>query len=307
MHSLSPYLLRCFNSDLPGKPEDRYSVLDKIGQSDAFQLLETYIKSKSQNFVDIEDTKQVFKFSQFKFLAKNRVAYGWLESGSYGIKSDIIDVKTGQVDFEKAQNNAEIIKHFVYFFMPRGFNEAIALLHAYRGSGVKTLFYEQFGPYFNSKTKKHLQMNPLSYDKAFDHWVDGQAKEMRLTKFKGYSDIADQIKGLGHEEQELRLKPPRKGSLGKLKDYFDPSSEQAKAVEVLTPLCAQVKTVIELDGKKRVFRVGSSADHAVCDIEAPDTLSMDGGNPTFDGMAQWCAEIAKEFSEKLYPGLQVKP
>lgn len=282
-------------------------MLDKIGQYDAFKLLETYINSKSKDFLDIEDSKQVFRFSQFKFSAERRVAYGWLESGSYGIKSDIIDVKTGNVDFEKAQNNAEIIKHFVYFFMPLGFNEAVALLHAYRGSGVKTLFHDQFSPYFNAQTKLNLQMSPLSYDKAFDHWVDGQAKEIRLTRFKGFSDIADQIKGLGHEEQELRLKPPRKGTLGKLKDYFDPKSEQAKAVEILTPLCAQVRAVVELDGKKRVFHVGNSADHAVCDIEAPDTLPMDGGNPTFDGMVQWCTEIAKEFSEKLYPGLQVKP
>lgn len=304
MHSLSPYLLRCFNLNLPGKLDERYSVLDKVGQSDAFQLLETFIQLRSDEFVNIEDTKQVFRFSEFTFSQEKRVAYGWLESGSYGIRSDIIDVKTGKVDFKKAQNNAEIIKQFVYFFMPYGFNEAIALLHAFRSSGIKTLFFEQFSPYFNDQTKLNLQMNPLSYDKAFDQWVDGQAKEIRLVKFTGFTDLADQIKHLGHDEQELRLKPPRKGALGKLKDYFDPNSEQAKAVELLTPLCAQVKTLIELDGKKRVFQVGTSADHAVCEIEAPEELPLEGGNPTFDGMAQWCTEVAREFSSTMYPGMQ---
>lgn len=307
MHSLSPYLLRCFNLNLPGKLDERYSVMDKVGQSDAFQLLEKFIQSHSNEFVDIEDTKQVFRFSEFTFFQEKRVAYGWLESGSYGIRSDIINVETGKVDFKKAQNNAEIIKHFVYFFMPRGFNEAIALLHAYRGSGIKTLFFEQFSPYFNDQTKLNLQMNPLSYDKAFDQWVDGQAKEMRLVKFTGFTDLADQIKCLGHDEQELRLKPPRKGALGKLKDYFDPNSEQAKAVELLTPLCAQVKTVIELDGKKRVFQVGAYADHAVCEIEAPEELPLEGGNPTFDGMARWCMDVAREFSSTMYPGMQIQP
>lgn len=306
MHSLSPYLLRCFNNNLPGKMEDRYSILDQIGQFDAYELLEKYLKLNSKGYLVIEESKQVFRFSQLIFSAQTRTAYGWLESGSYGIKSDIIDVKTGMVDFNKAQDNAEIIKHFVYFFMPRGCNEAIALLHAYRGVGIKTLFSQQFDPYFNGLTNLHLQMKPLSYDKAFDHWLDGQAKEIRLIKFDGFSDLADQIKGLGHEEQELRLKPPRKGALGKLKHFFDPKSEQAKAVEIFTPLCAQVKAVVELDGKTRVFRVGISDDHTVCDIEAPDTLPMDGGNPTFDGMVMWCHEIANEFSEKLYPNLKVK-
>ncbi|MBX9637278.1 MAG: hypothetical protein K2Q45_06985 [Nitrosomonas sp.] len=307
MHSLSPYILRCFNPNLSGKLEERYSVLDKVGQSDAFQLLETFIQSHSNDFFDIEDTKQVFRFSQFTFSQARRVAYGWLESGSYGIRSDIINVETGKVDFKKAQNNAEIIKHFVYFFMPRGFNEAIALLHAYRGGGIKTLFFGQFSPYFSEQTQLNLQMNPLSYDKAFDRWVDGQAKEMRLVKFTGFTYLANQIKHSGHDEQELRLKPPRKGALGKFKDFLNPSSEQAKAVELLTPLCAQVKTVIELDGKKRVFQVGASADHAVCEIEAPEELPLEGGNPTFDGMTGWCKEVAQEFSLKMYPGMQVQP
>src|SRR5690606_22671267 len=100
-----------------------------------------------------------------------RIAYGWLELGSYGIRSDIIDVNTGKVDFRKAQNNAEIIRHFSYFFIPVGFNEGLALLHSFRGNGVKTVFLDQFGQYFSTKTQLNLQMNPLSYEKALEQWI----------------------------------------------------------------------------------------------------------------------------------------
>lgn len=305
MHSISPYLMRSFNPSLPGPISDRYSILDKLGQLDTFDVLEAFVKSRSTDYQDDEAEKQVFRFSDFVFLKDKRIAYGWLDSGIYGFRSNIIDVKTGKVDFKKAQNHADIHRHFIYIFIPVGCNEAIALLHGYRGAGIKTLFYSQFAPYFADVTKLNFQMKPLSYDKALDSWVDGQAKEIRLVKFKGFDDLADEIKNLGHNEQELRLKPPRRSTLGQLKDYFNPQSEQAKAVELLTPFCAQVKTVVELDGKKRVFRVGTSADNSVCEIEAPEDLPLDGGSPTHAGMLKWSHEIVKEFSATMYPGLEL--
>lgn len=305
MHSLSPYLMRCFDSQLQGSIEERYSILDKVGSFDTYDLLKEYIKSKNSDFQIVEDSKQVFRFNEVAFDEDKRLIYGWFQAGHYGIKTDIINIGTGKVDFEKAQNNAEIINHFIYIFLPKGFNEGVSLLHSYRGNGIKTLFYEQFNKFFKDKTTLHFQMNPLSYDKALDEWLDAQAKEIRLVKFVGLSDIADQIKNLGHEEQELKLKPPRKGSLGKLKDYFNKNTDQSKAIEILNPLCSQVKTVVELNGRKRTFTVGIAASNAICEIEAPEELELVDGNPKYNAIKDWCSEVTKEFSGTMYPNLGV--
>jgi hypothetical protein len=305
MHSLSPYLIRCFNPQLSGKNEDKYSVLDKVGQYDTFSLLKNYIESKSEDFSIVEETKQVFRFHQMLIDSDKRIVCGWFQTGHYGIKTDIINISTGKVDFEKAQNNAEIINHFIYFFLPQSFNEGIALLHGLRGNKIKTLFHRLFKEYFKDITKLNFQMNPLSYDKAFKEWQDSNAKEIRLIRFEGFSDIADQIKMLGHEEVEVKLKPPKKSTLGKLKDYFDKDSDQAKAIEVLSPICAQIKTVVELNGKKRTFIVGHSATNSICEIEAPEDLELSHGNPEYNAIKKWCEEISEEFSETMYPGLKV--
>ncbi|MCG7587845.1 hypothetical protein, partial [Photobacterium sp. OFAV2-7] len=219
MHSLSPYSFRCYNKDLGGRREQRYSTLDRIGQYDLFELLKWFIMSKTGAYHIMDDTKQVYQFSDVSINEETRELSGWFNVGYYGIKTDIIDIETGEVDFKKAQKNAEIIKHYVHFYIPQGVNEAMAFLHSYRGNGIKTLFHILFSTYFKTVTGLNLQMNPLAYDKALNAWLDAQAKEVKLTKFVGLADAADQLRKLGHNEQELVIKPPRRGSLGRLRDY----------------------------------------------------------------------------------------
>lgn len=305
MNTLSPYLLRCFDINMAGAFHSRHPVLDKVGKNDTFLLLKNFIDVHSKDFLDVPDEKQVFRFNSFSFDLGRRVAAGWLEAGHYGVRSDIINVQTGGVDFQRAMTNAEITRHFIFIFMPLGFNEATALLHSCRGNGVKSLFFSQFGAHFQRSTNLNLQMNPMAYEKAFSHWVDGQAKELRLVRFKGLADMADQLKQLGHEEQELRIKAPRKGSLGRLKDYLTAHTEQAKAVEILSPLCTQIRTVVEVEGRKRTFHLGPNANQSICQIEAPDDIELVDGNPTLATMEKWSLEVAREFVNTMYPGLKV--
>ena len=183
MHAVAPYLFRCFNRGLEGRVEQRYSTLDNLGNHDLFFLLRNFIQENTGAYNIIEDSKQVYQFEGVQVNEDSREIFGWFNVGNYGMKTDIINVSTGAVDFEKAQDNAEIIKHYVHYFIPRGFNEAMAFMHSYRGVGVKTLFYTLFSQYFREATGLVIQMNPLAYDNAVNAWLDATAKEVRLTKF----------------------------------------------------------------------------------------------------------------------------
>ncbi|HGF7509129.1 TPA: hypothetical protein AB5A35_001023 [Vibrio cholerae] len=304
MHSLAPYSFRCYNKNLAGKLDQRYSTLDKIGQYDLFNILKTFIQNNSASYQIKDDTRQVYQFSNVVINENTREIYGWFNVGDYGIKTDIIDIKTGKVDFQKAQNNAEIIKYYVHFYIPKGVNEAMAFLHSYRGNGIKTLFYVLFSTYFKTLTNLTLQMNPLAYDKAINAWLDAPAKEVKLTKFVGLADAADQIRKLGHHEQELIIKPPRRGTLGKLRDYLTQDNDRLKAVEVLSGFGSQVKTVVELNGKKRTFCVGNRSTNTVCEIELDDTVVLDNGVPLLNSMNRWVKQISKEYAQTMYPGMK---
>lgn len=306
MHAVAPYLFRSFNKGLEGRIEERYSTLDNLGDKDLFYILRDFLEANTGAYKVIEESKQVYQFEALQINEEKREIYGWFNVGAYGIKTDIIDVATGNVDFEKAKNNAEIIKHYIHFFIPRGFNEGMAFLHSYRGVGVKTLFYSLFSIYFRDLTGLVIQMNPLAYDNAVNAWLDATAKEVKLTKFVGLHDIADQVRLLGHGEQELIIKPPRRGGMGKLRDYLNQDSPHRQAIEVMGEYGAQVKTVVEIDGKRRTFNVGRNATSALCEIEIEEDIIGDDGGPDFEQVNSWVRGIVAEYAQSMYPGLNVE-
>lgn len=308
MHAIAPYSIRFFDPNSAAKNiEDRYSKLDKVGAQDAFKILQDYVNRLDDKFVIVEDTKQVYRFKGMKVDVAKRQIAGWFEVGSYGVKNDIIDIKTGNVDFQKTQQNAEIIRHYIRFFVPAGFNEGIALLHTFKGGGVKTLLHDLLRAEFLKLTKLNLQMNPLAYKQAFVSWKKAVAKEIKLTRFEGAQDITDQIKGLGHKEQQLIIKPPSRQSLGKFKDYLDPNSKEYKIVEYLSPMCAQVKVLVELDGKKRTFTIGRPADEQVCEIAIEEEdVDFIAGNPEAKSLHKWCTIVLQDLANAIYPKMGVK-
>lgn len=135
-------------------------------------------------------------------------------------------------------------------------------------------------------------------------WEDANAKEIRLIKFNQLDDLADKIKLLGHEEQILILKPRRKGYMAKFKDYLNKDSEQAKVIESLTPFCQTVKTVVELNGRKRTFTIGGNSTNVLSEIDAPEELELESGNPKYESIKAWCEEVKEEFTDSLYNGLK---
>lgn len=302
MHSISPYSIRCFNP----YSDERYSVLDKIGQYDAYDLFRDFITAQGDKFKIVEESKQVYRFFGMKYYPEARQMAGWFEAGTYGVKNKIIDIETGNVDFEKAQKNAEIIRHYVRFYIPAGFDEGIALLHSYKGNGIKTLLYDLLRGNFNKTTKCTLHMNPLAYKKAFQLWEKAVTKELKLTKFQAMADITDQLKKLGHKEQQLVIKSPSRGKLGALVDFMTPGTEEYGVIESLRPHCGQIKAVVELDGKKRTFTVGVPAEDQICEIIMDEEdVEMVGGNPEPKALHKWCTTLLNEFIELMYPGMKV--
>lgn len=306
MHALSPYTFRCFNKDLVGTQEQKYCLLNDIKGHDLYDLLKGFIQSHSDSYTILEEDELVFQFSHMAFQKKTREIIGFFNVGHYGMATDIINVETGEVDFEKATNNAEIIQHYIHFFIPDGVNEAMAFMHSYRGKGSKTIFYTEFAKYFFAATRLSLQMHPLPYDKALSAWLDAAAKEVRLTKYEGASDISDSLSSLGHHEKELVIKAPRRSNLGKLRDYVNKDSAKFAAIEMMEGYGSQVKTTVEMGGRTRTFCVGNNAHTPLCEIEFDDDIEYVEGVPQLDSINSWVTGIINEYIQALYPEKDLK-
>lgn len=310
MNTVSPYIIRSFNPLMKGKrASDGYSPLGEIGQFDMYVVVKDFIASKGTDYHLIEDSKQIYSFAHVKFDDIKREFRGVISAGSYGSRTEIVNVETGKVDFRRLEKNAEVLKHYFRFFIPEKLNEGIAILHSQRNIGIKTLIHDLLHEEFSRVTGRVLQMNPLSYEKAFEEWKKATTKEIKLVRFNGMGTIEDQIKNLGHDEAEYTysIKASRKRNLGAFIDYLTPGTDQMAIVEHLAPLCAEVKTVVEMGGRKRTFRLGAKRSNQVCEIDVDeDQVTITAGNPDMKEFDKWCRILLNEFLSTIYPGMGIK-
>lgn len=315
MHSLTPYLLRVYDplKEVTVKKKTKKganAVLNDIYGKDLFKLFQDFMIKHRDSFSKTVDEKRrkVYKFYDVKVIDKQRIIYGWFLEGEYGLEKELIHIDSSDVEFVRRIQNAEITRHFFYIRLPEQQQHGLVLLHNFNGNGIKTTFHEEFLEFSRPLIKLTVSMTPLSYDGAMKAWADSVAKEIRLNKFVPQSDINDTLKELGYTEQPnavLVLKPQIKGgNFGKLSELAsklrtDKPSKKLQAVELLTQNCSEVKTVFELNGKKRTFRIGNGISNVLCEVMCPKELE-ENHLPTLDELKKWAFEIADEFSSDVY-------
>lgn len=318
MHSLTPYLLRVYD---PNKESTELTVLkkfkkgcnldlDNINGKDLYKIFDSFIAKNKTDFKKVSNVerKKVYKFDSVKAIDKQRIIYGWFLEGEYGLEKELINISSSDLEFLRKIENAEITKHFFYIQLPKKQEYGLVLLHNVNGNGIKTTFHEEILHFFKPLINLHISMTPLSYDGAMKKWANAVAKEIRLNRFEPQSDITDTLKNLGYDQNAnttLILKPQIKGgNFGKLSELISTKktnrpSKKLRAIEVMSENCEEIKTVFELEGRKRTFKIGNGVVNTLCEVICPSDLESKP-SPSLVEMKDWAFEVAKEFASDIY-------
>ncbi|WP_424646777.1 hypothetical protein [Chromobacterium vaccinii] len=280
--------------------------MEDVRGNDLYFILKSFLENVSDERVKrIEDEKRSYFFSGLTCDDERRELSCNMMSGFYGVGTEIIDVESGKTVFKKGVKNSDMIQYYIHFFIPRGCDEAICVMSTFRGDGVKTVFLSEFSEFFRKRVPLAISMHPLSYEKALAEWQDAIAKEIKVVKFNAIKALEDIEVNGGHFEPILIMKPQRRKNFGAFKYFFQPETEQAKLVEVLSPMGEHIKTVVQLGTRKRVFRVGLVNDNVVCQIDVPPEVEQADGMPDLVSIRKWVSSIIAEFCENLYPGVEI--
>lgn len=301
MHTVTPYSIRCPNPQLESK--NKNLRLDDINGHRLYDFLKDFFLLNLGNLNKKNSEKVVFYFSNLVFDDVNMRVHGYFCTGYYGVKTDIKDVNTGNVKYRKGINDAEIINHFFKFSFQENRDEGMVVFHAYRGNGIKTAFMEAFNAFFLSKTNMRILMNPISDQKILDQWSHANTKELKVIGFNKLTDLAEVWSKLGHHEKELTIKPKRRGtSFGLLSMFRNPESELSKVVESISTFGQEVKAVVELNGRKRTFRVGKDISNSACQVDVDeDAVTMIDGMPDFVTMEMWVSVLMEDLWHNIAP------
>lgn len=311
MITISPYSLRSFNREKKEKKENNgYEPMDNIkGEFDLFDLTEEFCRNnKSVNRKD-DDSKIYFELIGYTADLDERKISFTFNVGEYGNKSNIVDVDTKEVSHEKKTNEAEINEYLFMMYFPENKDEAFLFMQCIRGNGILTKFSDLFRQFYKDKTGLVIQINPLTYQKAMEKWLEGEVREYKFINFLPFEDKTDFKKSLGHDEIQteytVRPKKSKKGLFKRytLKKMLEDGSNVIEAMDDLITRSDRMKVVVELDtGAKKTITIGKNASEPIYQIE-PDEDDLefdDGNNPTKESLEKWIHRIYTDFTESMY-------
>ena len=304
MITISPYSLRSYNKD-----NKSYEQIDNIlGKFDLFDLVDEFCQKNININQKDDDAKVYFELTDYQVDKTERKASLTFSVGEYGSKSNIIDVDTKAVSHEKKPNEAEINEYIFVMYFPKSKDESFLFMQCIRGVGILTKFSDLFKQFYRAKTGLVIQINPITYKKAMEKWLEGDVKEYRFINFQPFEDKADFKESFGHNEvqTEYVVKPKRSRSgflkLFKLKDILDQESEVIELMDDIITRSERMKVLVELDGKPKTISVGRSSSNPNYQVE-PDEDDLDfddGNNPTKESLEKWIHRIYTDFIDSMY-------
>lgn len=125
----------------------------------------------------------------------NQVVSGTVRCGDFGYSSDIIDVKTGNKDYQKKKTNADLIPFFFYMYIPVGAHKGIIALQRFGRQGIKSVLIPLIKEYLDATLPNVIvDLKPLVPDYVMaQYFKSGQVKSIRYTQHSIPSDIADKV------------------------------------------------------------------------------------------------------------------
>lgn len=315
-HKLSPYVLRCYNSNFDddsedlfwdGKRTNQYLYLDKINNHDLFDVLAKYLEGQRTDAPrKVSDEKMLFQVSDLTIDSKNRIIHGYIQKGNWGTPGKIFNSTNPDEQPRELKNtDAVLLKYFFYFYIPKCKKEAICIFHHIGQYGVKTLFSDSFKDVFiNISRGLRLQYNPMQYGNIYEKWSNAALKEIKIRKFKLLrSDVADQLKSISTDfDAYLVVRASRKKPFRiSLSGFREKDSIEAKMVEMLEKEHGcQVSGSFELDGHKRVLKVGYKQSISSDIILEEDEINQDNGEPDHLKLLKLTKKVVNDIADRIY-------
>lgn len=317
-HKLSPYVLRCYNSNFDdeskdlfwdGKRTNNYLYLDKINKYDLFDVLTKYLEGQRTNTPrKLSNEKVLFQVSDLTVDSKNRIIHGYIQKGNWGTPGKIFNsVDPSEQPRELKNTDAVLLKYFFYLYIPKCKKEAICIFHKIGQYGVKTLFSDSFKDVFSSISNGLiLQYNPMQYGNIYEKWSSAVLKEIKIRKFKLLnSDVADQLKSIYSDDFDAYLVV--KASSGKessrisLNRFRRKDSREARMVEMLEKEHGcQVSGSFELDGHRRILNVGYKQSLTSDIILEESEINQDNGELDHLQLLKLTKKVVEDIADRIY-------
>jgi len=200
-----------------------------------------------------------------EFKLEERMVYGIIESGVYGVPGDVRDTETHKLSYRKKKADADVLPFYFLMSIPKGTDEGILILQRTGKYGCQTNL-----SYFLNKQFRYkfphccFSINTLVLDEVLRRTIlRGTIKKLTCVKYQIPIDIADGF-DFDHKEVpagnlEFRIKAKNIPVNQRIDELFDKKRPVQNLVELRDINFAYdtVQIAVDIDGDIRHYDLGN--------------------------------------------------
>ena len=299
---LAPYTIR-----LREKSSGTHLLLsDFRNHIDLLSVFNSYLVSHRNVYTPHTTSHSLMRVSQHH--TNNRSISGIVETGGYGIESELYDVRISAVSYHRTVNDAEMLPFYFQLCIPTERDEGIALLERMGVHGIRSIFLNDFNSYFNGiYSDIEIVIYPLFPPQLVQQYItDGRVITLRFISFSVPTDVVDAYDQGGHSEQaghtELVIKAGRRNRipiLRRISEVIGGQRNAANMVELRGFEYEKVKVEIELNGNIRTIDLDDFTKLKAQYDVTPHVQIGENGHPTYDSIDVVATELARDILNSL--------
>ena len=267
---------------------------------DFFDAVLDYIDANRGSVNKCESVERALQFEDPVVDRTSRTIRGVLKTGQYGFESDIHDVESGDREFERKKNHAELMPFYYLVYVPQKLCDGFVLLQRFRGYGPKTVFSATLKEWFQNEYDELVLFltQCVPEEVAKEMLRKGRVMGAKLVFKNLHEDRWDFLKYFGpktsYGQIEIRIRARKNGELpvrDEVLTGFDMSKEMLRQVIGIADV-DQIQLEMERQGiaPKKVSVMNGIDFRAVYDISGKVKLA-DDGRPVMDDVEAAIGEL----------------
>ncbi len=285
-------------------PPEHYSLDNIPIKKDLLIFLQDFFQ---EHRTPVNNTQQQSYMRVRDFNTDNRIIFGIIESGVYGVRSDVLDVKTSQISYIKKQTDADVLPFYFLISIPENTDEGVVLLqrigrHGFQ-SNLSGFLLKRFRADFPTCT---LSINNLMLEEVVRRTIlSGSIQELKCIKYKTPIDIVDGL-DTGHNEVsgdiEITVKAKKIPFNERINEFFDKSRPVSSLVEIrdFNFSYDTVKVDVEINGTTYHYDLGNIGKFRQS-LDITNDIDLDSeGRAVFDSIHRRAVRYLNEINSYLY-------
>lgn len=303
--SLASYVLRIQNIDVH-EPEQLVDF-EESGH-DLLDVLERYLNQLGVGLAVDEGNMTALRVRP-PLNRNGRVLTGLIESGDFGIASQLRSVITGLVTYDRPIEDAENFPLYFLVWIPEEGKRGILILQKLGIHGIKTPLLSELKRRFETEFDSlRLVLNKLTYDRIVRNYLDnGRVTEIRLIQYEAPDDIralyVNREEALREVYVEYIVHAKSRKHI-RITDRIRAVLEGRRGANNLVEIAGfephKTKLNIEINGKRRTIDMGQTGALSL-DFDISDEVDIDAQSnlPTFDSTDRIANELLGELQQQL--------